>query len=154
MKGLSLKNTHRTASLLVTTLLAGCSSFLNPSHSIDDISPKRNPEQSYYEDSLTVFFFDYPNPYPDKEVLWFAAFMEGSVEMRVHDMENDSLVAVYRFVPQESPVYPIAYRADDSLPVKCVIHVNNRPKCARQMPWLYPLAVPQWGTEYTVEEMR
>ena len=139
--------------VVLVVLLTACSSFLNPTYDIDDLSTKRDPSQSYFEDSLTVFFFEYPNPYPDKEVLWFAAFAEGEIEMRIHNMENDSLVAIYRFRHQEAPVYPIAYRADESVPVKCVVHVNNRPKCAKQMPWMYPLPVPQWGTEYSVEEV-
>ncbi len=142
------------ATVVLAALLAACSSFLNPSYDFDELSAKRDPSQSYFEDSLTVFFFDYPNPYPDKEVLWFAAFEEGAVEMRIHNMENDSLVAIYRFQPQKAPVYPIAYRAEESVPVKCVIHVNDRPKCAKQMPWMYPLPVPQWGTEYSVEEVQ
>lgn len=142
------------ATVALAALLAACSSFLNPSYDFDELSAKRDPNQSYFEDSLTVFFFDYPNPYPDKEVLWFAAFEEGAVEMRIHNMENDSLVAIFRFQPQKAPVYPIAYRAEESVPVKCVIHVNDRPKCAKQMPWMYPLPVPQWGTEYSVEEVQ
>ena len=150
-----MKRTNHAApgAIIVSLLLAGCTSFLSPTHDLDDLSAKRDPGQSYFEDSLTVFFFDYPNPYPDKEVLWFAAFTEGSIEMRFHNMENDSLVAVYRFREQDSPVYPVAYRVEERDPMKCVIHVNNRPKCAKQMPRIYPLAVPQWGTEYSVEEI-
>jgi len=139
---------------LLTLCLGGCSSFLNPSYDYDDVTTKRIGDQSYFEDSLKVFFVDYPNPYPDKEVLWFASFLDGPVEMRVHDMADDSLVAVYRFEPQAAPVYPIAYRADNERPVKCVVVVDGRAKCARQMPWLYPLPVPQWGTSYSVEESR
>lgn len=140
--------------VVFSLLLAGCSSFLNPTYDQDELSAKRDANQSYFEDSLEVFFFDYPNPYADKEVLWFAIFREGVVEMRNYDMQNDSLVAIYRFESQNAPVYPVAYHADESIPVKCVVYVDGRPKCAKQMPWMYPLAVPQWGTRYSVEELR
>jgi len=146
---------HTLRTVMITAVfLSGCASFLNPTYNYDDINAKRDPDQSYFEDSLNVFFFDYPNPYPDKEVLWFASYSEGPVEMRIHNMENDSLVAVYKFKPQKSPLYPIAYKADESVPVKCVVTVNGRPRCAKQMPWIYPLPVPQWGTEYSVEETK
>ena len=144
----------RTLLLTPVFMIAGCSAFIRPSYEYDDVTAKRISDQSYFEDSLKVFFVEYPNPYRDKEVLWFASFLEGEVEMRLHDMTDDSLVAVYRFEPQTAPIYPIAYRADRERPVKCVILVDGRPKCATQVPWLYPLPVPQWGTRYTVKEFR
>ena len=88
----------------LTGLLFSCASFLNPKPDYDEIDARRIYDQSYFEDSLKVFFFDYRNPYPDKEVLWFASYMEGDVAMKIHNMENDSLIATYRFAKQESPL--------------------------------------------------
>lgn len=133
-------------------LFLSCSSFINPSYEYEDVTQKRRAEQSYFEDSSTVFFAEYPNPYRDREVLWIASFMEGSLALRVHDMTTDSVVAVYRFRPQEAPIFPIAYRGDAEDPVKCVITIDGRPKCAALLPSFYHLPVPQWGTSYTVEE--
>ncbi|MDH4069226.1 MAG: hypothetical protein OEV30_02265 [Ignavibacteria bacterium] len=138
-----------TVALVV--LVSGCSS-IHHSYEYDDVTQKRMGEQLYLEDSLSVFFAKYPNPYRDKEVLWLASFLEGAVALEVHSMENDSLVAVYRFDPQEAPIYPIAYRGDAADPVKCVITVNGRPKCATLLPSFYVLNVPQWGTTYTIEQ--
>jgi hypothetical protein len=100
-----------------------------------------------------VFFVEYANPYAEKEVLWFSTFLGGSVEMHLHSMGDDSLRAIYRFKKQESPLYPVAYHTDKSRMVKCVIVVGGRPKCAKVFPWIYPLPHPQWGTQYTVENI-
>lgn len=140
--------------LVFAGFLGGCSTFLNPSYEYDDVTQKRIEDQSYFEDSLSVFFVEYPNPYRDKEVLWIASFLEGPVALKLHNMETDSVLAVFRFDHQEAPIFPIAYREEGDGPVKCVILVNDLPKCATLLPSFYPLSVPQWGTTYTVEEMR
>jgi hypothetical protein len=142
-----------TAALGVLTL-TGCARFMHPSYEYDDVSRKRVPDQTAFEDSAFVFFAEYPNPYENQEVLWIASFMDGPVEMSVHDMETDSVVAVYRFAAQEAPLYPMVYRSDPERLVKCVVLVGGRSKCAKIFPWIYPLPFPQWGTTYTIETPR
>jgi hypothetical protein len=128
-----------------------CIVQLHQSYEYGEVTKKRSADQVHFQDSLKVFFVDYVNPYPDKEVLWFSSYLEGPVEMEIHDAGNDSLEAVYRFEPQEMPLYAVAYRSDSNRLVKCVIRVNNQPKCARLCASFYPLPQPQWGTTYTVE---
>lgn len=147
-----IRKWKQLAALTLVFAGSGCSAMLDHSYDYDDVTEKRVIDQTHFEDSLTVFFAEYPNPYRDKEVLWIASFMEGSVALEVHSMEDDSIMAVYRFEPQEAPIYPIAYRDDSLDPVKCVITVNGRSKCATLLPSFYALMVPQWGTTYTIEE--
>lgn len=139
---------------VLAALFQGCWVLFNPSYDYDDVTTKRIADQTYYGDSLSVFFVEYVNPYPDKEVLWFSSFIEGNVEMDVYNTETDSLEAIYHFEPQDTPLFVVAYRTESQRLVKCVVRVNSRPKCARLLPAFYPLPQPQWGTEYRVEEVK
>jgi hypothetical protein len=143
-----------SAIAMVLSFSFGCFSMLNPSHDYEDVTRKRASDQVHFADSLKVFFVDYVNPYPDREILWFSSFLEGSVTMEVHDAASDSLEAIYHFEPQETPLYAVAHRTNSPRLVKCVILVANEAKCAKLLPVFYPLHHPQWGTEYRVEERK
>jgi hypothetical protein len=138
--------------LIVPFLEPACIPGLHPSYEYDQVTKKRSTDQVNFQDSLNVFFVEDVNPYPDKEVLWFSSFLEGPVEMEIYDAASDSLEAVFTFEPQSIPLYTVAYRAESSRLVKCVIRVNDQPKCARLLPAFYPIPQPQWGTKYTVQE--
>jgi len=140
-----------TILLPVFALFSGCWVLFHPSYDYNEVSTKRIADQTYYADSMNVFFVQYVNPYPDKEVLWFSSFIEGDVEMEIHSAETDSVEAIYHFEPQETPLFALAYRADSDRLVKCVVRINGRQKCARLLPAFYPLPQPQWGTSYRVE---
>jgi hypothetical protein len=115
------------------------------------VSEARAADQIVIEDSAKVFFATYPNPYTDKEFLWFASFVEGPVELYVHNTSNDSIEAVYRFEKQDIPVYTIALHREPERLVKCVLFVNGRRKCAKVYPAWEPIDIPQFDTQYTIE---
>ncbi len=141
--------------ILVTSLLLimnGCSTSLFSSYGLEDVSEARAEEQVTFEDSDSVFFATYPNPYPDRELLWFASFIEGPVELHVHNMMTDSLTAIYRFKPQDIPVYTLSLHHQNDRMVKCVLFVNGRRKCAKLYPAWTATPMPQWKTQYTIEE--
>jgi len=142
-----------TALAVCIVHICSCFFLFGASERYEEVTTKRAADQVYFEDSLHVFFVDYTNPYSDREVLWISSYVEGSVKLHLHSMGDDSLKAIYHFKRQESPLYPVVYRTDRSRMVKCVILVDGRPKCARILPWIYPLPHPQWGTEYTVESI-
>ena len=149
-----IKRITLPVALAVCTIPVGACFFLfGAGESYEEVSLKRAADQVYFEDSIHVFFVEYANPYTDREVLWFSSFLEGPVEMHLHNMGDDSLKAIYRFKLQESPLYPVVYRTDRSRMVKCIVLVGGRQKCAKIFPWIYPLPHPQWGTTYTVESL-
>ncbi|MEK9138969.1 MAG: hypothetical protein AAB393_17760 [Bacteroidota bacterium] len=139
--------------LLATALFlfGSCKTLVFGSSDYESVAQARAAEQTSYEDSAKVFFATFPNPYPDKEFLWFAVFAEGAVEMRVHDFESDSVQSIYRFAKQEAPVHTIAVHQDKTHLVKCVLIVEGRMKCAKLYPALFPIQIPQFKTQYTVE---
>jgi hypothetical protein len=128
-----------------------CSTSLFSSYSLEDVSEARAVEQTSFEDSAKVFFATYPNPYPDKEFLWFAVFTEGVVEMHVHDFESDSLQFVFLFSKQDIPVHTVAFHEDRAGFVKCVLFVDGRMKCAKLYPSWSAIQIPQFKTQYTIE---
>jgi hypothetical protein len=138
--------------ILLASLPGGCASFLNPSTDYEDVTKRRSAEQTYFEDSADVFFADFPNPYRDKEVLWFSSYAQGRVEVYLHDASNDFVTSILTFDKQESPLYPLVYHSAGERIVKCVIRVDGREKCAKLFPWILPLPHPQWGTSYTIEQ--
>ena len=133
-------------------LLLSCKTLVFGSSDYEDVNESRAAEQTNLEDSAKVFFATYPNPYSDKEFLWFAVFTEGNVEMRVHDLESDSLQSVYRFEKQAAPVHTIALHQDKEHLVKCVVFVGGRMKCAKVYPGWFPLQIPQFRTKYTISD--
>jgi len=141
-----------------TLFLAGlCSSFvacalpIGTTYSREDLGQVRAPDQIHFEDSTSVFFAIYHNPIPDKDFLWFASFLEGPVEMRVHNTESDSIEAVYKFAAQDIPLYTLSQRRERGRWVKCVLFVNGRAKCAKLYEAWYPIEASHWKTQYTVE---
>ncbi|MBI4534709.1 MAG: hypothetical protein HY708_00430 [Ignavibacteriae bacterium] len=126
--------------------------MMHKSYQYEDVQRARVIDQTYFSDSADVFFADYTNPYTNFELLWFASFLDSSAEMHIHNMESDSVEAVYRFEPQDAPLYTVSYRADRSRLVKCVIYVVGKPKCARVYPSMHPIHQPGWVTQYTVSE--
>lgn len=130
---------------------ASCQTSLFSSFSYEDVNEQRAVEQTNFEDSAKVFFATYPNPYTDKEFLWFAVFVEGPVEMRVHDLESDALQSTYRFEKQDTPVHTIALHPKPEHLVKCVLFVNGRMKCAKVYPDWQPIPYPQFKTQYTID---
>ena len=137
------------ASLLV---FVSCRTSLFSTFNYDDVNEQRAVEQTSFEDSAKVFFATYPNPYTDKEFLWFAVFIDGPVEMRVHDLESDALQSIYRFEKQDIPVHTIALHENNEHLVKCVLFVDGRMKCAKVYPDWRPLQYPQFKTQYTIED--
>ena len=135
-----------------TALIIACRTSLFSSFSYEDVSEQRAPDQTSFEDSAKVFFATYPNPYPDKDFLWFAVFVDGAVEMDVHDFESDSLRAVYRFMKQDIPVHTVAMHEDTSHLVKCILYVDGHRKCAKVYPSWHPVQIPQFTTQYTISD--
>lgn len=132
------------------TFLAACRTSLFGSFSYEDVNEQRSAEQTNFEDSAKVFFATYPNPYPDREFLWFAVFVDGPVELRVHDLESDSLQSVYRFQRQDVPVHTIALHENRDHLVKCVLYIDGRMKCAKVFADWRPIPIPQFKTQYTI----
>lgn len=130
--------------------LCACKALVYGSSNYETVNESRASDQVHFEDSLKVFFASYPNPYPDKQFMWFAVFVEGSVEMRVHNIESDSLEATYTFAKQDIPVYTIAMHEHPERLVKCVLFVDGRMKCAKMYPSWYPIQIPQFKTQYTI----
>jgi hypothetical protein len=142
-------------SLVVSVLLLNaCGSFLSPSEEFQDVTKRRSQDQVYFEDSVHVFFADFPNPYADKEVLWVSNYAGGKVDVYLHSVHDDSVDMILHFEPQQSPLYPLVYHASDDRMVKCVVQVDGREKCAKLYPRIMPLPHPQWGTTYVVERLR
>ncbi len=133
-------------------VLASCSTSLFSSFSYEDVSEQRDSDQTNFEDSARVFFAAYPNPYPDKEFLWFAVFIKGAVEMHVHDFESDSLQSVYRFMKQDVPVHTVALHEDGGHLVKCILFVDGRMKCAKVYHAWRPVQIPQFKTKYVISD--
>ena len=145
--------TSSTVAILLTLLfLTACSTSLFSSYNLKDVSEARAEDQVTIEDSATVFFATYPNPYTDREFLWFASFVEGPVELYVHNSATDSIMAIYRFAKQDIPVYTISLHPKEDELVKCVVYVNGRMKCAKVYAAWTPMPMPQWKTQYTIEE--
>jgi hypothetical protein len=140
--------------LSCAVIIPACVPNLGPSTDYNEALAHRNPDQISFEDSVKVFYADYVNPYQDKEVLWIASYVEGPVELRIYDMQNDSLETIIRFEQQDSPLYPLAYHADESRVMKCVVFAGGRAKCAKTFPEIHPLEHPQWGTTFTVDDLR
>ncbi len=136
--------------LLCALLVASCKTLVFGSSDYEDVNESRAMEQVHFEDSAKVFFTSCTNPYPDKEFLWFAVFTKGVVEMRVHDLESDSLQSVYHFIKQETPVHTIALHNDRMHLVKCILFVDGRMKCAKVYPAWNPIQIPQFKTQYTI----
>jgi hypothetical protein len=134
------------------TFLAACRTSLFSSFNYEDVNEQRAADQTNFEDSAKVFFATYPNPYTDKEFLWFAVFVDGPVELRVHDFESDSLQSIYRFHPQDIPLHTIALHENREQLVKCVLYVNGRVKCAKVFTDWRPLPYPQFKTQYTISD--
>jgi hypothetical protein len=132
------------------TFLAACRTSLFSSFSYEDVNEQRAADQTNFEDSAKVFFATYPNPYTDKEFLWFAVFVDGPVELRVHDFESDSLQSIYRFQQQDIPLHTIALHENKEHLVKCVLYINGRVKCAKVFADWRPLPYPQFKTQYTI----
>ncbi|MGA9115367.1 MAG: hypothetical protein WB626_01165 [Bacteroidota bacterium] len=128
-----------------------CSPFFHRSMEYGDVHAARLTDQSYFEDSSAVFFLAYANPFPDREILWFASYTEGDVALYVHNTSTDSVLRVLRFRAQAHPVFALAAKPNTADLVKCVIHVGGRPKCARLYPAFTAFHNPSWGTEYTEE---
>ena len=128
-----------------------CNTLIFGSSSYEKVNQARSGEQTHFDDSANVFFASFPNPYQDKEFLWFAVFGEGVVEMRVHDFETDSLQCVYHFEKQEAPVYTIALHEDRDHLVKCVLLVDGHRKCAKLYPAWTPIQIPQFRTQYVID---
>jgi hypothetical protein len=133
-------------------LFGSCSALVFGSYDMEEVSKSRGQDQVYYEDSAKVFFVDYVNPFADKSLMWFASYLGGPVELRVHNTTTDSLERVFQFGAQPMPVYTLAMREDSTRLVKCVLFVNGRAKCARVYLAWEPLPIPQWKTNYTVIE--
>jgi len=131
--------------------LASCAIPIGTTYSRDDLNQARATDQAHFEDSATVFFANYHNPIQDKDFLWFASFAEGPVELHVHNTDTDSLEAVYKFAPQNIPLYTLAQRREKDRWVKCVLFVSDRPKCAKLYQAWYPIEASHWKTQYTVE---
>jgi len=136
---------------LVLTMNA-CSTSLFSSYGLGDVGEARAEEQVSFEDRDSVFFATYPNPYPDRDLLWFASFIEGPVELRVHNTLSDSVIAILRFEKQDIPLYTISLHYDMEQSVKCVLFVNGKRKCAKLYPAWTAMPMPQWKTQYTIEE--
>ena len=129
-----------------------CNTLIFGPTSYEKVNQARAAEQTHFEDSANVFFASFTNPYQDREFLWFAVFGEGAIEMRVHDCETDSLQYVYRFAKQETPVYTVPMHKDDDHLVKCVLLVDGRKKCAKVYPSWIPIRIPQFRTQYVVDQ--
>jgi len=141
------------SSVLLTGVLVSCGTLLHRSYDFEDVTTARASDQTYFEDSSGVFFVEYFNPFPDKELLWFSSFVEGAVKLYIYDTATDSLEAIFHFEEQEKPIYTIAlHNANTDRFVKCVVYVNNRPKCAKIYHAFSPLPQPQWKTVYTIEK--
>lgn len=149
-----MKNRGKSALVVVAAVvvLAACRTSLFGSFNYEDVTEQRAVDQTNFEDSAKVFFATYPNPYPDKEFLWFAVFIDGAVEMHVHDFESDSLQSVYRFMKQDIPVHTIALHEDTGHLVKCILYVDGHMKCARVYPAWRPVQIPQFTTQYVVSD--
>ena len=149
-----MRTNKPTLLLLVIGVLlpVSCATSLFSSYTLEDVGEDRAANQTSFEDSAKVFFTTYPNPYPDKEFLWFAVFTSGAVEMHVHDAESDSLRAIYRFSRQDIPVYTVAFHEERTHFVKCVLFVDGRMKCAKLYPSWSVVNIPQFKTHYAVEQ--
>jgi hypothetical protein len=119
-------------------------------YSREDLGSVRAAEQVYFEDSASVFFASFANPMPDRDFLWFASFLEGAVRLDIHNVETDSLEAVFTFADQDIPLYTLAQHRENERKVKCVLFVDGRVKCATIVAAWSPIQVPQWKTQYTV----
>jgi hypothetical protein len=141
------------ALIVVATITAGgCKTMLFGSYDYEDVDEARAQDQINMEDSTMVFFATYPNPYMDKEFMWFAVFITGEVEMYVHDLETDTVLSVYRFAAQTPPVHTIAIHEDRTHLVKCLLYVDGRMKCAKVYPAWTPIQFPQFETQYTISD--
>lgn len=133
-------------------MLVSCAALLHRSFDFEDVTKARASNQAYFEDSIAVFFVEYFNPFPDKELLWFSSFLEGPVKLYIFDTTSDTLEAIYHFEEQKMPVYTIALHHEETARfVKCIVYVDGRPKCARIYHAFSALPQPQWDTIYTVE---
>lgn len=132
-------------------ILASCRTSLFSTFNYEDVNEQRAAEQTHFEDSAKVFFATYPNPYTDQEFLWFAVFVDGPVEMHVHDLESDALQSIYYFEKQDIPVHTIALHEQKEHLVKCVLFVNGRRKCAKVYADWRPIQYPQFKTQYAIE---
>lgn len=138
---------------LIVMVVGACSiGCFQYSYKYEEVSLRRDLDQTYFEDSTDVFFATYPNPYTDREFLWFASFAGGEVEMRVHNASNDSLISIYRFQDQQIPLYTLVCLPGGQELVKCVVYVDGRPKCAKLYPEWDPLQITYWTTQYTIEQ--
>ena len=138
--------------LVGLTVLAACGAMVFGSYRYEDVNEARAIDQTNFEDSTKVFFTTYPNPYPDKDFLWFAVYIEGLVEMHVHSLESDSLQSVYHFSKQDVPVHTVALHKNKEHLVKCVLYVNGRMKCAKVYTDWQPVELPQFKTHYVVTD--
>ena len=131
-------------------VLPACQSLIQRDYTPERLQEGRLSDQVYFEDSASVFFAEFTNAFPDKELMWFTLLGGGAVEMVVHNTETDSIEAVYRFTEQDLPLHTLACHQDRTRSVKCVLIVDGRKKCARLYPAWDP--VPQnWKTKYTVD---
>jgi hypothetical protein len=149
-KEVHMKNTFLFS--LIAAVFAGCGVPWLSSYDFESVNEARSIDQISVEDSSKVFFVSYPNPFPDKEFLWFAVFDEGPVEMHVHDLATDSLLSVYHFEKQDVPVYTIAVHEEQKHLTKCVVYVSGRMKCAKVYPVWRPINMPQFPTDYTIDQ--
>jgi hypothetical protein len=138
--------------LLACAPFLSCSTSLFSTYDFADVSEARAVDQTSLEDSAKVFFATYPNPFTDREFLWFATFIEGPVELYVHNTLTDSVEQIYRFANQDIPVYTISLHPEQHRLVKCVLFVNGRRKCAKLYPAWYPIAPLGLKTHYTIEQ--
>jgi hypothetical protein len=142
---------HPGLLIVAAVFIQGCFTPIGVSYSLEDLQENRAPDQVYFEDSATVFFSEYHNPYKDKEFLWFVSFAEGPVELRIHDTMTDTVQMVFHFDPQETPLYIITRMPEEERMVKCILYVDGRRKCAKLYPAWYPFPMSHWKTKYTVE---
>lgn len=139
--------------MLVCAWLIPSCNVVHESDKYEDLHKMRASDQTHFEDSAGVFFLDYPNAFADKELLAFASYVEGPVEMRVMDASTDSVKLVYKFANQVPRLFIVAYHPHPTHVVKCVLYVDGRPKCARMYTFDHAVPVPQWRTKYTLEEL-
>lgn len=99
-----------------------------------------------------MFFGEYVNPFKEKELVWFTVWELGTVELRVYDLEIDSLQAIYRFGKQRNALHTLAVRFEDEGFFKVVLLVDDARKCARVYPAWYPTGQTGWEINYDVVE--
>lgn len=143
---------YARAMVVCACVLISCN-VVHESDKYEDLQKMRASDQTYFEDSSEVFFVDYPNAFSDKELLGFASYVDGPVEMRVVDAATDSVKLVYRFTEQAAHIFIVAYQPHPTHVVKCVLYVDGRPKCARMYTFERAVLIPQWRTKYSIEEL-